>query len=114
MYCQYMAVMGMYWPIHACSPMVTVLSTSCGNCVEYKLMYVILGVRFVEQCSINQIFTDNKTHKVKAIATSHGDVGCDFFINAAGQVVFRGFIHLLMLEFATSSDTISTAIQPTV
>lgn len=44
------------------------------------------GATFVENCKLQGVITDKKLNKVIGLKTSNGDVKCDYFINAAGQV----------------------------
>ena len=40
----------------------------------------------MENCSLLKINTDKSRKKVTSLTTSHGEVECDYFVNAAGQV----------------------------
>lgn len=51
-----------------------------------EIGYYLTGARFVENCALKKVETCRKRNMVTSVVTSHGEVKCDYFINAAGQV----------------------------
>ena len=49
------------------------------------------GARYVEQCRIEEVFTENGA--VKKVKTDKGFVDCQYFVNCAGMVNIAFFIN---------------------
>ncbi|XP_054719909.1 pyruvate dehydrogenase phosphatase regulatory subunit, mitochondrial-like [Uloborus diversus] len=43
-----------------------------------------LGVKFVENCSVQRVITDDK-HQVKGVETNKGLITCEYFVNSGGH-----------------------------
>jgi len=50
----------------------------------YKVIHA--GATFIEDCSLLSVHTDKHRRVVTSLDTSEGEIKCDYFINAAGQV----------------------------